>query len=166
MSLCHSWLGFDRSKKRGLGGLRGVFFFAFGISPCRCSVFRTVSGLAFTNSARLSHWLIRFTPKLGCCRFTSAIFRPSRSLDGGGALLAGDRSFRPSSPPSRYRRTHFDSTLLWTPNSPQISFAGSPSSRNSFTALRRTSADTMRRFFPAPEALRPFWAFFSPVSME
>jgi hypothetical protein len=90
MSLCQSWLGVLRSKKRGFGGLRGGFFFVFRISPSRCNATRTVSGLAFTNSIRRSHWLIRFTPNDGCCRFTSTIFRRSRSPPGA-SLRPTDR---------------------------------------------------------------------------
>jgi hypothetical protein len=73
ISLCHIWLGVERSKNRGWGGLRRGFFRLFGISPSRCSVRRTVSGLAGRNSTRLNHWEIRRMPNVGCDRLTSVI---------------------------------------------------------------------------------------------
>ena len=91
MSDCHIWFGVVRSKNRGLGG----FFFirrglVLGSSSCRCSVRRTVSGLAGRNRVRFSHWAIRRTPKPGCCVFTSTIFC---FTSGGSFGLAALRDF-------------------------------------------------------------------------
>ncbi len=73
MSLCHIWLGVARSKKRGLDGLLGVRFLRGGISFSRCSVLRTVSGLAGRWNSRRKVCAMRLIPKAGCLRLRATI---------------------------------------------------------------------------------------------
>jgi hypothetical protein len=74
MSLCHIWLGVDRSKRRG-----GAFGFlrAFGlgaVSPVSFRCWRTVSGLALRLKNRLNICEIRLAPCSGSACFSSVIF--------------------------------------------------------------------------------------------
>jgi hypothetical protein len=62
ISLCQSWFGVDRSKKRGFEGLRGDFRFTGAISFSRCSVRLTVSRLTGRKSIRFRKWATFCTP--------------------------------------------------------------------------------------------------------
>jgi len=74
MSVCHNWLGVERSKKRGLGGLRRGLGRGFLSSCCSCKVRRTVSRLTGKNHIRRRNWLIFLIPISGWRRLSSTTF--------------------------------------------------------------------------------------------
>jgi hypothetical protein len=102
MSVCHSWFGVARSKKRGRVIFRTFFFFFVGgsIRPSSCRRLRTVSGLADKQNQRFSTSLIRWIPKLGCSFFVWMILSVTACGRRFLLLLRGC-GFSASSPPSR-----------------------------------------------------------------
>jgi hypothetical protein len=71
MSLCQSWFGRARSKKRGFAGFFSVLTGAFFTSPRPESVLWTVAGLVRMSKKRLRKSLIRRGPYSGCAAFTA-----------------------------------------------------------------------------------------------
>ena len=127
MSLCHIWLGVDRSNRRS-GFLAGFRAFFLGVAnPVACNWRRTVFGLAFRKNSRRSICEIRFAPCPGFSRFNAVIF----STTAFGVLIRRcpfGFGFSPSSPPSRYCRTQSKIHAFATPISAATRYAGSPSS--------------------------------------
>jgi hypothetical protein len=74
MSLCHIWLGVDRSKRRA-GGWGFLCAFGLGVaSPAVFRCWRTVSGLALRKNTRRRICEIRRTPCPGSSFFSCVIF--------------------------------------------------------------------------------------------
>jgi len=164
MSDCHIWLGVARSKKRGRVRLRFLGRDECGISLARCRCWRTVSGLAGKKKHRRSNWLMRLTPKAGCCCLSSTIFLVIGSGSLGSRRLAA-AGCNPASPNVRYSLIQRLRQLGTMPISAQMSSSLKPSSKRSRTALSFCSTENSRRDFfarPAPlGGLRFFFLFFS-----
>jgi hypothetical protein len=104
MSLCHSWLGRDLSKNRGLAGLFTGLGLAFFVSPLSESALCTLEALVGTRKKRLSTSAIRRGPYSGCLFFITKIRRLTVPLSLGFAPLRGF-AINPSLPCSRYAFT-------------------------------------------------------------
>jgi hypothetical protein len=74
MSVCQSWFGVERSKNRGRVIFRWRFLTGGFMREERCSVFRTVSGLALRKNTLLKSWDIRLMPNSGFAFLISTIF--------------------------------------------------------------------------------------------
>src|SRR5208337_1133366 len=140
ISVCHIWLGVERSKKRGWGGLRWGLRLGFLSNCCSCNVRRTVSRLTGRNNTRRRNWLIFLIPISGWRRLSSTTFVfTAAATFGRGRLGPADLDFKPASPWSRYSLTHLDKVLRPTPISRATRSTGKLSSRHNCTALRRTA---------------------------
>ena len=100
MSLCHIWLGVERSKRRGggLGFLRAGFCRVANPAACKC--WRTVSGLALRQKKRRRICEIRLAPCRGSARFSSVIF----AWTATGSLEAAPPRFVSRNPASPHCR--------------------------------------------------------------
>gem|GEM_PF-860568 len=140
ISVCHIWLGEERSKKRGRGGLRWGLRRGCLSNCCSCKVRRTVSWLTGRNNMRRRNWLIFLIPKSGWCRLSSTTCAFTAGATFGRGRF-GRRGFdcKPTSPWARYNLTHLDKVLWPTPISWATCCTGKLSSKHNCTALRRTS---------------------------
>jgi hypothetical protein len=97
MSLCHSWLGRARSKKRGLAGFFSALTGRFFTRPREESALWTVAGLVRIRKKRLRTSVIRRGPYSGCSAFTATAC--SRTSSGTRLIRpAGTLGASPASP--------------------------------------------------------------------